>query len=69
MKMDQNEIQKAMESAKPALGVQVGSSRIKAVLIGEDHTPLASWSFEWENRYENGVWTYHLDGVWTGSGS
>ncbi len=36
------------------------------MLIGEDHTPLASGSYEWENRYENGIWTYSLDDVWTG---
>lgn len=56
----------AIESGKSALGVEFGSTRIKAVLIGEDHTPLASGSYEWENRLENGVWTYHLDDVWTG---
>jgi len=35
-------------------------------LIGEDHTPIASGSHEWENRYENGVWTYSLEDVWAG---
>ncbi|MFZ1043015.1 MAG: FGGY-family carbohydrate kinase [Anaerolineales bacterium] len=64
--MDRNDIQKAIESGKTALGVEFGSTRIKAVLIGEDHTPLASGSYEWENRYENGVWTYHLEDVWIG---
>jgi sugar (pentulose or hexulose) kinase len=52
--------------AKYALGVEFGSTRIKAVLIGEDHKPVASGSYEWENRYENGVWTYSLDEVWAG---
>ena len=64
--MDRNDIQKAIESGKTALGVEFGSTRIKAVLIGEDHTPLASGSYEWENRYENAVWTYHLEDVWIG---
>ena len=64
--MEQNDVQKAIESGKTALGVELGSTRIKAVLIGEDHTPLASGSFEWENRYENGVWSYSLEDVWTG---
>ena len=36
------------------------------MLIGEDDTPLASGSYEWENRYENAVWTYHLEDVWMG---
>src|SRR5262249_37777015 len=42
------------------------STRIKAVLIGEGHTPIASGSYGWENRYENGFWTYNLEDVWTG---
>jgi len=64
--MDQNEIQKAIESGNTALGIELGSTRIKAVLIGEDHMPLASGSHEWENQYENGIWTYSLDAVWAG---
>src|SRR5512133_615293 len=66
MNMNQNDIQKAIESGKTALGVELGSTRIKAVLIGEDHTPIAAGSYEWENRYENGIWTYSLEDVWTG---
>ena len=64
--MDQNDLQKAIESGKTALGIELGSTRIKAVLIGEDHMPIASGSHEWENQYENGVWTYSLDDVWAG---
>jgi sugar (pentulose or hexulose) kinase len=66
MNMDRNDIQKVIKSGKTALGVEFGSTRIKAVLIGEDHTPIASGSHEWENRYENGVWTYSLEDVWRG---
>jgi sugar (pentulose or hexulose) kinase len=66
MNMDRNDIQKAIESGKAILGIEFGSTRIKAVLIGEDHMPIASGSYEWENRYENGVWTYTLEDVWTG---
>ena len=58
--------QKAIESGKTVLGVEFGSTRIKAVLIGEDHAPIASGSHEWENRYENGIWTYSLEDIWTG---
>jgi sugar (pentulose or hexulose) kinase len=58
--------QKAIESGKTVLGIEFGSTRIKAVLIGEDHKPIASGSYEWENRYENGVWTYSLEDVWAG---
>jgi sugar (pentulose or hexulose) kinase len=52
--------------SKTALGIEFGSTRIKAVLIGEDYTPLASGGYDWENRYENGIWTYPLDDVWIG---
>ncbi|MBO5302731.1 MAG: FGGY-family carbohydrate kinase [Lachnospiraceae bacterium] len=56
----------AIAAGKTALGIEFGSTRIKAVLIGEDHAPLASGSHEWENQYENGVWTYSLDMIWNG---
>jgi len=64
--MNQNDIQKEIESGKSALGIEFGSTRIKAVLIGEDHMPIASGSYDWENQYENGVWTYSLEDVWAG---
>jgi len=64
--MKRNDIQKAIESGKTTLGIELGSTRIKAVLIGDDHLPIASGSHEWENQYENGVWTYSLDAVWNG---
>ncbi len=64
--MDRSDIQEAIESGKTALGIELGSTRIKAVLIGEDHAPIASGSHDWENRYENGIWTYSLEDVWTG---
>ena len=64
--MNRNDTQQAIESGKTALGIEFGSTRIKAVLIGEDHSPIASGSHEWENRYENGIWTYSLDDVWSG---
>jgi len=51
---------------RASLGIEFGSTRIKAVLIGEDHVPIASGNFNWENRLENGFWTYDLDDVWTG---
>ena len=59
-------IKQAIQAGKTALGIELGSTRIKAVLIGEDHSPIASGSFDWENRLENGVWTYHMDEVWQG---
>src|SRR5689334_24785904 len=68
--MDRDDIQQdtrqAVESGRSVLGVEFGSTRIKAVLIGEQHTLIAAGSYDWENRFENGVWTYHLADVWTG---
>ena len=49
-----------------AIGIEFGSTRIKAVLTGPDHTPLATGSYGWENRMEDGVWVYHLEDVVTG---
>lgn len=64
--MGLTDVQKTIVSGKSVLGVEFGSTRIKAVLIDEDHTPIAAGSYEWENRFENGVWTYHLEDVWIG---
>jgi sugar (pentulose or hexulose) kinase len=66
MNMNRSDTQEAIDSGKTVLGIEFGSTRIKAVLIGEDHTPIASGSYDWENRYENGIWTYSLEDVWTG---
>ncbi len=52
--------------SRTALGIELGSTRIKSVLIGEDHRPIASGSYDWENKLENGIWTYHLEDVWKG---
>lgn len=53
-------------NGKTALGIELGSTRIKAVLIGEDHTPIASGSHDWENQYVDHIWTYSLEEIWTG---
>lgn len=50
-----------MDLQKTVLGIELGSTRIKAVLIDENHDPIATGSFAWENRLEDGVWTYHLE--------
>jgi sugar (pentulose or hexulose) kinase len=49
-----------------SLGMEFGSTRIKAVLIGSDHNTIASGSYEWENSLDNGIWTYSLKDVWMG---
>lgn len=48
------------------LGIELGSTRIKAVLIDANHTPIAVGSHDWENHYVDGIWTYSLDEVWMG---
>jgi sugar (pentulose or hexulose) kinase len=53
-------------SGRTALGIELGSTRIKAVLIGPDHAPLAVGSHDWENQLVDRVWTYSLDAVWSG---
>ncbi len=53
-------------AGKTALGIEFGSTRIKAILIGEDNTPIASGSHEWENQLVEGIWTYSLDAIWSG---
>lgn len=53
-------------NGKTALGIEFGSTRIKAVLIDEDCAPVASGGYDWENRLENGYWTYSLDDIMTG---
>ena len=55
-----------MSTAKIALGIELGSTRIKAVAIDEHHAPVSSGDYTWVSSYENGVWTYSLDEVWTG---
>lgn len=56
----------AISSGRTALGIELGSTRIKASLIGPDHMPIASGGHEWENQLAGGVWTYALDAVWAG---
>ena len=60
------EIAQYIQEGKAVLGIEFGSTRIKAVLIGEQGEPLASGSHNWENRLEDGVWTYHEEDIWNG---
>jgi sugar (pentulose or hexulose) kinase len=55
-----------LEEGRAFLGVEFGSTRIKAVLVDEKFELIASGAHDWQNRLENGVWTYHLEDVWTG---
>jgi len=55
-----------LESGQAILGIELGSTRIKACLIGPDHVPLATGSSVWENRLDGHLWTYDLDDAWAG---
>jgi len=55
-----------LRAGKALLGIEFGSTRIKASLIAPDSRPLASGSHSWENQLKDGIWTYDLDHVWKG---
>ncbi len=55
-----------MDLRKTVLGIELGSTRIKAVLIDENHVPVASGDYEWENQLVNGIWTYSMEAIHTG---
>ncbi|MDO5416825.1 MAG: FGGY-family carbohydrate kinase [Lachnospiraceae bacterium] len=61
-----NQRKEAIQKGKTALGIELGSTRIKAVLIDETYEPIASGSHSWENQLRDGIWTYSLEEVWSG---
>lgn len=64
--MNKEMIKALIDAGEAVLGLEFGSTRIKAVLVDKDHNPIASGDHEWENRLENGYWTYSLDDIWAG---
>lgn len=54
-------------NGRTALGMELGSTRIKAVLVDEYQKPIASGSHDWENRYVDNIWTYTLEDIWEGA--
>ena len=66
MSRSAEEIRSNIEEGKTALGIEFGSTRIKAVLIDETMAPIAQGSHEWENRLEQGIWTYSMEEIMTG---
>ena len=61
-----SDVKNTIVNGKAVLGIEFGSTRIKAVLVDENNMPIASGDHGWENRLENGVWTYTLEDIWTG---
>ena len=55
-----------IESGKAVLGIEFGSTRIKAVLIDEENKPIAQGAHEWENQLVDGLWTYSTEAIWYG---
>lgn len=55
-----------IEQGKAILGIEFGSTRIKAVLIDEENKPIAQGSHEWENQLVDGLWTYSIEAIWNG---
>ncbi len=66
MSLAHENIKEAILNGKTVLGIELGSTRIKAVLIDEGNNTIASGSHDWENSYENRIWTYSLKEIWEG---
>jgi len=66
MSLEINDVKNAIINGKTVLGIELGSTRIKAVLISEDNLTIASGSHDWENKYINNIWTYSLEDIWKG---
>ncbi|MCM3741376.1 FGGY-family carbohydrate kinase [Oceanobacillus luteolus] len=60
------ETSQAIQRGDVYLGIELGSTRIKAVLINDKYETISVGSYAWENKFENGIWTYSLDDVWKG---
>lgn len=59
-------VREAIEQGRTALGIEFGSTRIKAVLTGPDNQPVATGAHDWENQFVDRIWTYSLEAVWAG---
>lgn len=64
--MNIEKIRESIINGNTSLGIELGSTRIKGILVDGDNNVIASGGHSWENRLENGIWTYHLDDVWNG---
>lgn len=64
--MSADAVKQTIEAGKAIAGIELGSTRIKTVLIDEDHVPIASGSYDWENKLDGHIWTYSLEDIWKG---
>ncbi len=61
-----SDVKSIITEGKAVLGIEFGSTRIKAVLVGENNEPIASGAHDWENQLVDNIWTYSLDAIWKG---
>ncbi|MCI8712446.1 MAG: FGGY-family carbohydrate kinase [Ruminococcus sp.] len=61
--MDKEKITELIQAGRAVLGIEFGSTRIKAVLVGADDAPVATGSHDWENRLVNNIWTYSMEDI------
>lgn len=66
MKRKFNDIKNAIINGKTFIGIELGSTRIKTVLIDEYNMPISSGGYDWENSYVDSIWTYSLEDIWKG---
>ncbi len=64
--MNKENVKTLIEAGKAVVGIELGSTRIKAVMIDENHQPVATGSYDWENRLDGHIWTYDLEDIWKG---
>ena len=61
-----SDVKSMIEAGKTSLGIEFGSTRIKAVLIDRENRPIAQGSHTWENQLVDGLWTYSIEAFWSG---
>lgn len=66
MSLELNDVRNNIINGKTVIGIELGSTRIKTVLIDAENSPIASGSHDWENSYTNNIWTYSIEDIWKG---
>jgi len=61
-----NKIKDIITEGRTTLGIELGSTRIKAVLMDENYNAIATGKHDWENRYIDNIWTYTIEDIWEG---
>lgn len=66
MKNGMDDVISNIINGKTVIGIELGSTRIKTVLVNADNTPIANGNYDWENDYVDNIWTYSLEDIWKG---